>query len=99
MTPQGKARFDPRVSHSPVECLTTKPPRRCQAAQYVTLHHEMSRNVPNGRFPVCTFSESKFYAIYNGEDHFQITGLVAELHVSEHGGTTFGTSEKTCFKC
>ena len=26
------------------------------------------------------FSESKFYAAYNGENHFQIRGLVAELH-------------------
>ena len=37
------------------------------------------------------FSESKFYAIYNGENHFQIRWLVAELHVFEYGGTTFGT--------
>ena len=42
------------------------------------------------------FSESKFYAIYNGENHFQIRGLVAKLHVFEYGGTTFGTFEKTC---
>ena len=27
------------------------------------------------------FSESKFYALYNGENNFQIRGLVAELHV------------------
>ena len=38
-------------------------------------------------------------AIYNGENHFQIRGPVAELHVFEYGGTTFGTFEKTCFKC
>ena len=41
---------------------------------YVTLHHEMSRDVPDGHF-LCVFflifSESKFYAIYNGENHFQ----------------------------
>ena len=40
------------------------------------------------------FSESNFYAIYNGENHFQIRGLVAELHDFEFGGTTFGTFEK-----
>ena len=61
----------------------------------MTLHHEMSRNVPDGHFHVLIFSESKFYAIYNGENHFQIRGLVAELHVFEYGGTTFGTFEKT----
>ena len=66
---------------------------------YVTLHHEMSRNVPNDHFHVFIFSESKFCAIYNGENHFQIRGLVAELQVFEYGGTTFGTFEKTCFKC
>ena len=27
------------------------------------------------------FSESKFYAIYNGENHFQTRVLVAKLHV------------------
>ena len=27
------------------------------------------------------FSERKFYAICSGENHFQIRGLVAELHV------------------
>ena len=43
--------------------------------------------------------ESKFYAIYNGENHFQIKGLVAELYVFEYSGTTLGTFEKTCFKC
>ena len=47
----------------------------------MTLHHEMSRSVPDGHFHVLIFSESKFYAIYNGENHFQIRGLVAELHV------------------
>ena len=63
------------------------------------LHHEMSRNVPDGHFHVFIFSKSKLYAIYNGENHFQSRGLVAELHVFEYGGTTFGTFEKTCFKC
>ena len=55
--------------------------------------------MPDGHFHVALFSESKFYAIYNGKNHFQIRGLVAELHVFEYGGTTFGTFEKTCFKC
>ena len=49
-------------------------------------------------FHVLIFSESKFDAIYNGENHFQIRGLEAELQVFEYGGTTFGTFEKTCFK-
>ena len=44
-------------------------------------------------------SESKSYTIYNGENHFLIRGLVAELHVFEYGGMTFGTFEKTCSKC
>ena len=65
----------------------------------MTLRHEMSRNVPDGHFHVCIFSDSKFYPIFNGETHFQIRGLVAELHVFECGGTTFGSFEKTCFKC
>ena len=65
----------------------------------VTLHHEMSRNVPDGHFHVFIFSESKFYAVYNGENHFRITGLVAKLNVFEYGGATFGTFEKTYFKC
>ena len=59
----------------------------------------MSRNVPDGHFNFLIFSESKFYAIYIGETHFQIRGLAAELHDSEYGGTTFGTFENTCFKC
>ena len=49
----------------------------------------MNRNVPDGHFHVFIFSERKIYAIYNGDSHFQIRGLVAELHVFEHGGTTF----------
>ena len=65
----------------------------------VTLHNEMSRNVPDNHFRDLRFSESKFYAIYNGDDNFQIMGLVAELHVFEHGGTTFSNFGKTCFKC
>ena len=32
----------------------------------VTLHHEMSPNEPDGHCHVFIFSESKFYAIYNG---------------------------------
>ena len=47
-----------------------------------------------GFFPPPYFSESKFYAIYNGESHFQIRGLVAELHVFEYGGTTFAHLRK-----
>ena len=31
----------------------------------------MSRNVPDGHFHVLIFSESKFYAIYNGETIFE----------------------------
>ena len=65
----------------------------------MTLHLEMSRNVPDVHFHVFIFSESKFYAIFNGEHHFQIRGLVAELHVFEYDGTTFGTFEKTYFRC
>ena len=55
--------------------------------------------MPDGHFHVFIFSEFKFFAVYNGQNHFQIRGLVAELHVFEYGGTTFGTFEKTCFKC
>ena len=40
--------------------------------------------MPNGHFHVI-FSESKFYAIYNGENHFQISGLVAVIYVFEYG--------------
>ena len=65
----------------------------------MTLHHEMNRNVPDGHFHVFMFSESNFYAIYNGENHFQIRGLVAELHAFEYGRRTFGTFETTYFKC
>ena len=59
----------------------------------------MSRNVPDSHFPVFIVFESKLYAFYNGETLFQIRGLAAELHAFEHGGTTIGTFEKTCFKC
>ena len=69
------------------------------ADTFVTLHHGMNRNVPDGHFRVFIFSESKIYAIYNGENHFRIRGLVAEPHVFEYGGMIFGTFEKTCFKC
>ena len=65
----------------------------------MTLHHEMNRSVPDGHFRVFIFSESKLYAIYKGESHFQIRGLVAKLHVFEYDGTTFGTFQKTYFKC
>ena len=50
-------------------------------------------------FMLFLFSESKFYAIYNCENHFQIRELVAELHVFEYGGMILGTLGKTCFKC
>ena len=67
---------------------------------FVTLHHEMSRNVPDGHFHVFIFSAIKFYAVYNGENHFQIRGIVVELHAFEYGGTTVGTfGKKTCFNC
>ena len=55
--------------------------------------------MPGGHFLVFIFSESEFFAVYNGENHFQIGGLVAELPVFEYGGRTFGTFEKSCFKC
>ena len=55
--------------------------------------------MPDGHFHVIIFSESKFYAVYNGENHFRIRGLMAKLHVFEYGGTTFCTFEKTGFKC
>ena len=55
----------------------------------MTLHHEISRDVPVGHFHGFIFSECKFYVIYKGENHFQIRGLVAELHVFDYGGTTF----------
>ena len=71
---------------------------RC-CSEHLTIHHEMSHNVPDSHFHVFIFSKSKFCAAYNGENHFQIRGLVAELHVFEYGGTTFGTLGKTCFKC
>ena len=52
--------------------------------------------MPNGHFYVFIFSESKFYAIYNGDTHFQIRQLVAEQHVVEYGGTAFGTFGIVC---
>ena len=55
--------------------------------------------MPDGHFHVLIFSESKCDAIYIGENHFQIRGLMAELHGFEYGGTTFGTFAKTWFKC
>ena len=55
--------------------------------------------MPDGYFHVFIFSESKFNAICNDEYHFQIRALVEKLHVFEYGGTTFGTFEKTYFKC
>ena len=39
----------------------------------------MSLNVPDGHFHVFIFLESKFYALYNDETHFQIGELVAEV--------------------
>ena len=46
----------------------------------------MSCKVLDGHFQIFIFSESKVYAIYIGETHFQIRGLMAELHVFEYGG-------------
>ena len=89
------------VSVTFVSCFETK---LC-ALTFVTLHHEMSRNVPDGHFQVFIFSESfrnsesTFYAFYNGENHFQIRGLVAELHVFEYGGMALNTFGKTGCKC
>ena len=40
----------------------------------------MSRNAPDGHFRVFIFSESKFYATYNGENHFQIKCLAAVVY-------------------
>ena len=77
----------------------SKPSFHSQVSANVTLHHEMSRNVPDGHFHVFIFSQSQFYAIYNSQNHFQIRGLVAELHVFEYGDTTFGSFGKTCFTC
>ena len=78
--------------------------RRCEeplnaSIVYVILHHEMNHNVPDGHFHVLIFPVSKFYAIYNGENHFRIREVVAELQVFEYGRTTFGTFLKTWFKC
>ena len=36
--------------------------------------------MPDGYFHVFIFSENKIDAIYNGENHYQIRGLLAELH-------------------
>ena len=58
----------------------TKPSNHLLVPLFVTLYHEMSCNVPDGHFHVFIISESTFYAIYNGENHFQIRGLLAELH-------------------
>ena len=55
--------------------------------------------MPDGHFHVFIFSESKFYAMYNGETHFQMRGLVAEPHVSKSGSMTLGILGKTSFKC
>ena len=55
--------------------------------------------MPDGHFHDFILSESKFYAIYQGENHFRIRGFVAKLHVLEYSDATFGTFEKTCFKC
>ena len=47
----------------------------------MTVHHEVSRNVPDGHFHVFIFSESKFDAICNSENHFQIKGIVASYMI------------------
>ena len=38
--------------------------------------------------------KSKFYALYNGENHCQIGELVVELHVFDCGGTTYCAFKK-----
>ena len=67
--------------------------RQYTRTPYMTFHHEMSCNMPDGHFMVI-FSERKFYAVYNSENHFQIRGLVAELHVFEYGDRAFSTFKK-----
>ena len=65
----------------------------------VTLHHEMSRNVPDGRFRVFTFSDSKLYAALQWRKPFSNQGTSGRAtFFFSHGGTTFGTFGKTCFK-
>ena len=49
--------------------------------------------MPDGQF-MFIFSESKSYVLYNGENHFQIRELVAELHVFEYGGMTMALLRK-----
>ena len=91
----------PREVFSPERCSAQRgvQPREVFSPEpFVILHHERSRNVPDGHFYVLIFSESKFYTLYNDENHFQIRELVAELHVFEFGCTTFATFEKTCLK-
>ena len=39
---------------------------------YVTLHHGMSFSLLDVHFHIFILSESKFYALFNGENHFQI---------------------------
>ena len=58
----------------------------------------MSRDVPDVYFHILfflMFSESKFYAIYNSENHIQVRGLAAQQHVFEYGDTTLSTVEKS----
>ena len=57
------------------------------------------RNGPDSHYHVFMLSESKFYAIYNGEKTFSNHRTRGQLHVFEYGGTTFGTFGKNCFKC
>ena len=45
----------------------------------VTIHHKMSRKVPDFHVHLFKFSECSFDAIYIGETHFQIRALMAEL--------------------
>ena len=66
----------------------------------VTIHHKMSRKVPDFHVHLFKFSECVFDAIYIGETHFQIRALMAELAtIFDYGGTTLGSLRKTCFKC
>ena len=70
------------------------------SSEIVTLHHEMTRNEPDGHFHVFIFSESKFFAIYNGENHFQIrTSGRSYMFLNMAVRHKIGTFGKTCFKC
>ena len=58
----------------------------------------MSHNVPDGHLHVLKFFKIYFLKV-NSMLFTMVKTIFAELHVFEYGGTTFGTFEKTCFKC